>query len=127
MNMIKVYKLYRALKNECFKTIGEKNKMASEINQLKFEPASLKSIHESLKLEHIINNRVIKNKEEEPNHLRQQLQDSYQSHVKAYLNLKILGHCFKSRDCVLIFRCFDSLVINLCIHFLSVLVISHHR
>lgn len=49
----------------------------NEVLQLKFELATFKSIHESLKLEYSINNRVTKNKDEDLSHLRNQLKDSY--------------------------------------------------
>lgn len=49
----------------------------NEVLQLKFELATFKFIHESLKLEYSINNRVTKNKDKDLSHLRKQLKDSY--------------------------------------------------
>lgn len=70
MNMIQAYNLYRDSEGEWCKTRAKKNEVANEVIQLRAELASLKSGHDSLKLEHDINNGVIKNKDEEIARLR---------------------------------------------------------
>lgn len=60
-----------------FESQSRMKEIRNEVLQLKFELATFKSIHESLKLEYNINNRVTKNKDKDLSHLRKQLKDSY--------------------------------------------------
>lgn len=88
--MIQAYNLYRDFKSECSKVRSEKNKVASEMVQLRGD-LQTSSLSMNLKLEHNISSGVIRSKDEELTrkdeelaHLRQQHQDNYQSNIKAY-------------------------------------------
>lgn len=70
MNMIQAYNLYRDLNGESFRVMRKKNKVANKVVQLRTELATLQSAHDSLKLEHDINSRVIKNRDEDIARLR---------------------------------------------------------
>lgn len=85
MNMIQLYNLYCDSDGECSIVKGEKNKVVSEVVQLRTELASLQSIHDSPKLKHDIISGLIKNIYKQIAHLRRQFQNSYRTHVRAYL------------------------------------------